>query len=190
VGPSIKAYHTWKDIDSASLLYFSSRDEAANMSVDTLLQSDVLEVLGGSARSDSYAVYFDFAETAVTVAKGNDRHAALAVVPVAPTACEIASIVPLYSISNTRIGCVGLVDKYANLAAISSVQVQSDKLVIRSKFRGVVGLIASASKLTVTDGNHLLQTVIFPIGEGLWLHRTPLPASAGPDNYWEVVAHP
>lgn len=187
LGPSIKVFCPSSSIGSANLVYFSSREDASSASVDALLQSDITEVLG-DLQSDRYAIYFSFADSAVQTDSASGPETIVAAIEIAPTMCEVATILPLFTVGDTRVGCAGLVDKYATLAAITSVTPRDEKLIVRSRARGTIGFVSTSQSLVISEGSLALETTVAAISNGLWLHRAQLPVTPG-GTEWEIEVH-
>ncbi|KAK9321600.1 glycoside hydrolase superfamily [Lipomyces orientalis] len=146
IGPSIKASSYFPAAKSSALILWSSRDGAVQPSTDIILSSDVVDVLGQHILQDTnYALWFSELEKVVRFDGGNSSGARvpLAAVNLAPGTHEIITVAPFHNIGGNEIACLGLVNKYAGLAAIGGVETLEIGLRTSVLFAGKLGFIVS-----------------------------------------------
>ncbi|KAK9366856.1 glycoside hydrolase superfamily [Lipomyces kononenkoae] len=148
IGPAIKAGSYFPDANSSSLVMWSSRDGAASPSTDVLLPSDILDLLGPHILEDTkYALWFSEKQTAVTFANApvQDAVIPLAEITLQPECHEIIVVAPFYKVGDVEIATLGLLDKYAGLAAIAGVSVGDADLDLSISFEGELAFIVTDS---------------------------------------------
>ncbi|KAK9244182.1 glycoside hydrolase superfamily [Lipomyces tetrasporus] len=151
IGPSIKAAARFPVANASSLILWSSRDSAAYASTDILAPADISDALGstGLLPDTKYVLWFNGHRTAIYFDPSlSTSSTPLVEVAIPPETAEVITIAPLYSIggkTGTEIACLGLVDKYASLAAISEIEVLTAPECLRTTvtFEGKLGFIAN-----------------------------------------------
>jgi hypothetical protein len=200
-GPSIKATSYFAESKSASIVMWNARCDAIDHSVDILFEGDIIDALeyenGISGTSWEGVIWASNAAQATNVSvQPVSSDASFQIIisnpvlstSVAPESYEILTVAPYHTIGDIKIAVLGLVDKYAALAPIQSVQVQDDHLDIESKYDGVLGYIIAGTygniSVTIdgvvvephssrlTDGSLLvdvdLTNAISVEGNGVW----------------------
>ncbi|KAK9235018.1 glycoside hydrolase superfamily [Lipomyces kononenkoae] len=155
IGPAIKAGSYFPAANSSSLVMWSSRDGATSPSTDVLLPSDILDLLGPHIlEGTKYALWFSEMQKMVTFANTSILDAAipLAGITLQPECHEIIIVAPFYKVGNIEIAPLGLLNKYAGLAAIADTKVGEEALELSILFEGELGLI-------VTDSSNLKVSV-------------------------------
>ncbi|KAJ8103412.1 glycoside hydrolase superfamily [Lipomyces tetrasporus] len=162
IGPSIKASSYFPGAKSSALIMWSSRDGAVQPSTDVILSSDVVDVLGLHILPDTkYALWFAEMEQVVRFdgGIGSGSVVPLAAVNLAPGTHEIITVAPFHNLGGTEFACLGLVDKYAGLAAVAGIETLETGLRTSVLFAGKLGFIvrpgsvgAGAVKVYVNSG--------------------------------------
>ncbi|KAK9387132.1 hypothetical protein V1515DRAFT_615767 [Lipomyces mesembrius] len=149
IGLSIKAASSFPVVNSASVILWSSRDSAAHASTDILFASDLIDALGPEQLlpDTKYLLWFNDHRSAIYFNPSLSSGTPIAEITLPPETHEIITIAPSYSIGGTdgiEIACLGLVDKYASLAAITEIQVLTAPECLRTtvKFEGKLAFVA------------------------------------------------
>ncbi|KAK9241870.1 glycoside hydrolase superfamily [Lipomyces tetrasporus] len=148
IGPAIKAGSYFPHANSSTVVMWSSRDGAASPSTDVLLRSDVLDLLGAHIlEGTKYALWFSEMQKMVTFAYTSDLNAGvpLAEITLQPEGHEIVVVAPFYKVGDIEIAPLGLLNKYAGLAAIADTNVGDAELHLSILFEGELGLIVTDS---------------------------------------------
>ncbi|KAK9243100.1 glycoside hydrolase superfamily [Lipomyces tetrasporus] len=147
IGPSMKASSYFPAAKSSALIMWSSRDGAVQPSTDVILSSDVVDVLGQHILQDNtkYALWFAETEKVVRfdVGTGSGSVVPLAAVNLPPGTHEIITVAPFHNFGGNEVACLGLVNKYAGLAAIAGVETLETGLRTSVLFAGTLGFIVS-----------------------------------------------
>ncbi|KAK9327601.1 glycoside hydrolase superfamily [Lipomyces starkeyi] len=171
IGPSIKAGSYFSAANSSSLVMWSSRDAAKSPSTDILLSSDIVDLLGRHiVEGAKYALWFSEMQKMVTFANTSGLNAAipLAEITLQPESHEIITAAPFYKVGDIEIASLGLLNKYASLAAIADTKVCDTALDLSILFEGELGFI-------VTDSSRVQVSVN---GEPATFTSTDLSSSA------------
>ncbi|KAK9237500.1 glycoside hydrolase superfamily [Lipomyces kononenkoae] len=151
IGPSIKATSYFSPSKSSAVIMWSSRDDALHSSTDIILSSDVVDVIEQHVLRDTrYVLWFANTKDAVFFGSAIDPRSVfpLAEVTLAPKTHEVITVAPLYKLGDIEIACLGLVDKYAGLAAIAAAELIGTTLKLSILFEGELGFV-------VTDASHI-----------------------------------
>ncbi|KAK9320906.1 glycoside hydrolase superfamily [Lipomyces orientalis] len=171
IGPSIKAGSYFPAARASSLVMWSSRDGAASPSTDVVLSSDVVDLLGPHIlRGARYALFFAEMQQMVPFdnTKGANATIPLAQITLQPKSHEIITAAPFYKVGSIEVACLGLLNKYAGLAAIADTKVGETTLDLSILFEGELGFI-------VTDSSRVHVSVN---GESVVCVSTELSSSA------------
>ncbi|KAK9312212.1 glycoside hydrolase superfamily [Lipomyces starkeyi] len=194
IGPSIKASSYFPPAKSSALVMWSSRDHAEHSSTDIILSSDVVDVLGQYVLQDTrYVLWFAKMEEAVFFGGTTDPRSVfpLAEVTLPPQMHEIITVAPLHKLGNIEIACLGLLKKYAGLAAIADTELIGTTLKTSILFEGELGFIvtdASRIKVYVNDESVTFSTVDLKESAVLLKVELSIPDSSGfPKlDHWQV----
>ncbi|KAK9241584.1 hypothetical protein V1506DRAFT_199972 [Lipomyces tetrasporus] len=148
IGPSIKAGSYFSAANSSSLVMWSSRDGAESPSTDILFSSDVVDLLGPHiVEGAKYALWFSGMQKMVTFENTSGLSAAipLAEITLQPESHEIITAAPFYKVGDIEIASLGLLNKYASLAAIADTKVCDAALDLSILFEGELGFIVTDS---------------------------------------------
>ncbi|KAK9313098.1 glycoside hydrolase superfamily [Lipomyces starkeyi] len=149
IGPSIKAVSSFPVANASSVILWSSRDSAAHASTDILFASDIIDALGPEdlLPDTKYLLWFNDHRSAIYFNPSLSSSTPIAEIALPPETHEVITIAPSHSIGGTNgieIACLGLVDKYASLAAISEIQVLAAPECLRTTvtFEGKLAFVA------------------------------------------------
>ncbi|CZR67868.1 uncharacterized protein PAC_17767 [Phialocephala subalpina] len=209
VGPAIKGVSYFPNAGSASLVLWNARKDALDNAVDIIFESDLIDALEGIEKpvhGDSnldVAVWLSIAGAAKSVRLrdfGQDvSYEASSSPPVistliGPQGMETLTIVPYKHLGDAMVACLGLIDKYAGLAAIQRSQAMAGKLSIDFSLNGVAGFLVALrvedaqKRVRVTVDNISTLYVVKSKGNGLCLVEVDLAniqAVPGKEN-WTV----
>ena len=161
-GPSIRAGSSFGQRGAAIALW-NAREDALCDALDVLFGADVVDALGEAFEHPAggggrYALWMSLAGKAhvVTLLPDEDSRRLpkmpsyatvfsdpLVAVRVAPESVQLVLAVPFWNIGGQEIAVVGLVDKYAGLAAVRSTRRDGDKLVTDATMSGNLGFIVA-----------------------------------------------
>ena len=156
VGPAIKGVSYFPNARSASLVLWNGRKDALDNAVDIIFESDLIDALEGieqpihGDRSLDIAVWLSNAAAATSVRLKDfgpdvsyETTSSLPVISILiePQGTETLTVAPYQNLGDAMVACLGLIDKYAGLAAIQRSQVLAGKLSIDFKFNGVAGFL-------------------------------------------------
>ena len=163
-GPSIKAASSFGERGAAIALW-NGREDALCDALDVLFGADVVDALGEAfeyhaSGGGRYALWMGLAGKAHVVRLLPDEDGQrlpqmpsyatvfsdpLLAVRVAPESVQLVLAVPFWNIGGQEIAVLGLVDKYAGLAAVKSTRRDGDKLVTDVTLSGNLGFIAAGN---------------------------------------------
>jgi hypothetical protein len=190
VGPAIKGVSYFPNARSASLILWNARKGAFDNAVDIIFETDLINALEGIEKPINgdgildVAVWLSNAGAAKSVRLkdiGQDisyeTTSSLPVIStlVSPQGTETLTITPYEDLGDTMVACLGLIDKYAGLAAIRKSQVMTGKLSIDFSFNGVAGFLIMLrredvlKRARVTVDNISTPCVVKSKGNGLCL---------------------
>jgi len=186
VGPAIKASTTFQSLDSAVIVAWSPAS-TMDTSIDIIVEADVRDALELTSEcGGDYVLWFTNARKAVQIAlqpasiesKSLSSHtsAPIATLVLPPEGHEVLAIVPFYTVglSALKIAFLGLVDKYASLAAVEKLVVEEDCVSANIPYEGTAAFITNSQSTTlVVDGEEISGTKS-KLGEGMWLIEVPL----------------
>lgn len=156
-GPSIKAASSF-GAHGASIVLWSSRADALHGTADILFEGDIVDALGETyqhpSTSENYALWLGDAGKAIPITLSREHvpaHATtlsdpLVTVSLPPETVEVITVVPFWRVGSQEIAVVGLVDKYAGLAAVTETREKGDKLVTEVNLAGVLGFILGPNR--------------------------------------------
>ncbi|KAF8850839.1 glycoside hydrolase [Acephala macrosclerotiorum] len=209
VGPAIKGVSYFPNAGSASLVLWNARKDALDNAVDIIFESDLIDALEGiekpvhGDRNLDVAVWLSIAGTARSVKLkelGQDVSyevsSSLPVIStlIGPQGMETLTIAPYQYLGDAMVACLGLIDKYAGLAAIQRSQAMAGKLSIDFSLNGVAGFLVTLRakdaqrRVRVTVDNISTLYVGKSKGDGLCLVEVDLAsiqAVPGKEN-WTV----
>ncbi|KAK9350082.1 glycoside hydrolase superfamily [Lipomyces doorenjongii] len=147
IGPSIKAASYVPAANSSALIMWSSRDGAAHSSTDIILSSDIADALGQHILPDTKYVLW-FAEMKLFICFDRTRRCGsasspLAEITLAPEGHEVVTVAPFHKLGHIEIACLGLLNKYAGLSAIDSIEFNAKSLRACVLFEGELGFIVT-----------------------------------------------
>ncbi|KAK9365192.1 raffinose synthase or seed imbibition protein Sip1-domain-containing protein [Lipomyces kononenkoae] len=184
IGPSIKASCYFPRSKSSAVVMWSSRDHALHCSTDIILSSDVVDALEYVLRDIRYVLWFANMENAVFFKGAIDPSTVfpLAEVTLAPKMHEVITVAPLHKLGDIEIACLGLIDKYASLAAIASLELIGKTLKISIFFEGELGFVATdASNIKIYVNDELVTFTTMTLNESAVLLKLPLCISDSPE---------
>jgi hypothetical protein len=194
-GPAIKGVSYFPNAGSASLVLCNARKEAADNAVDIIFECDLIEALEGiekpvyGDRNLDVAVWLSNASTAKSarlrdfeqdVSCETTSSPPVISTLIGPQCVETLTIAPYHDLSDTMVACLGLIDKYAGLAAIQGSQVTAQKLSINFIINGVAGFLITLEaedvkkRARVTIDNISTPYVAKTKGNGLCLIEVDL----------------
>ena len=156
VGPAIKGVSYFPNARSSSLVLWNTRKDALENAVDIIFEGDLIDALEGieqpihGDRNLDVAVWLSNAGVAKSVRLEDfgpdvsyETTSSLPVIStlIRPQGTETFTIAPYQDLGGTLVACLGLIDKYAGLAAIQGSQVMAGKLTVDFRFNGVVGFL-------------------------------------------------
>ena len=159
-GPAIKGAAKFPNSNSASIVLWNARQDALYNSSDIIFEGDLIDALTGTELSSSSLKTLEVAIWLFT--SGKAMSAALNSFPIypeydpvlsspllsislPPEAMEVLTIAPFYQVGNLKIASLGLIDKYAGLAAVKNIKVAESKLFAEIIFDGILGFLVSGS---------------------------------------------
>lgn len=159
-GPSIKGTSYFPDARSASIVLWNSRQDALYNSSDIIFEADIIDALdftNNTVTSTKEIALWPFTAGKAVVAALNtselDQNVGsskpILSVSLAPEAMEIITVAPLQDVGNFKIASLGLIDKYAGLAAIVDSKVIDNKLSSKIVFDGILGFLVSTDAKTL-----------------------------------------
>lgn len=204
-GPSIKGVASFPESNSASIVLWNSREDALYNSSDIIFESDLLDALDGNKQHTlkdlEVAIWFFTSCKAMAVALNNLCECSeynpissrpLLSISLAPETTEILTIAPFHDLGHVKIANLGLIDKYAGLAAVKSSQAIGSRLSTEVIYAGKLGFLVSSEikgleeKITITI-DHMPQTFSFTSKGGnlslLDVDLTNAPTSTGKSNW-------
>jgi hypothetical protein len=158
-GPAIKGAGRFPDSNSASIVLWNSRQDAVHNSSDIIFDGDVIDALTGTEHSSlkdlDIAIWLFTSGKAVSATLNSSKtlleydpdpvsSSPLLSISLPPEAMEILTIAPFHSVGNIKIANLGLIDKYAGLAAIKNSNAVGNKLSTEVIFDGTLGFLVSA----------------------------------------------
>lgn len=191
-GPSLKGVAYFSDSKSASLVLWNSREDGLYQGTDIIFESDVIDALNGIERPIlkplEVAIWcFTSGKAMSTILNksGNSEYDLISSQPLIsislpPETAEILTIAPFHDVGHTRIASLGLIDKYAGLAAVKCSRSTGNRLSTEVVFDGNIGfLVASDIKdlegqITVTIDRMPGKFSIISKGEGQSLVQVDL----------------
>jgi hypothetical protein len=204
-GPSIKGTSYFPAARSASIVLWNSRQDALYNSSDIIFEADVIDALDctdTTASAGEIALWLFTSGTAVSAtlhASEADHNISpstpLLSVSLVPEAVEIITVAPFQEVGSLRIASLGLIDKYAGLAAIKDSRVADNRLSSKIVFDGTLGFLVSTDAATLdekisltVDGITQPLTAIKKQGHLhlLKVDLTAAPTSQGKES-WTVV---
>ncbi|PMD33381.1 glycoside hydrolase family 36 protein [Hyaloscypha variabilis F] len=195
VGPAIKGVSYFPNARSASLILWNARKGAFDNAADIIFETDLINALEGIEKPVNgdgildVAVWLSNAGAAKSVRLkdiGQDisyeTTSSLPVIStlISPQGTETLTIAPYEDLGDTMVACLGLIDKYAGLAAIRKSQVTTGKLSIDFGFNGVAGFLIMLrredvlKRVMVTVDNTSTSYVFKSKGNGLCLIEVDL----------------
>jgi hypothetical protein len=151
VGPALKGACYFPNCGSANIVLWNCRADAHDAAVDLILATDLLDALEVRPEHGELglAIWSSNASKAMSFTVKNDNAAS----PVLsnylpPKSAEILTIAPYHSVGDISVANLGLIDKYAGLAAISESVVIGTRLCTQILYQGVLGFLISR------DGNY------------------------------------
>jgi len=156
VGPAIKGVSYFPNAKSASLVLWNARKDALYNAVDIIFECDLIEALEGiekpvyGDRNLDVAVWLSHAGTAKSVRlrdfEPDVSYEMTSSPPVISTligkqGTETIIVAPYHDLGDTMVACLGLIDKYAGLAAIQGSQVTAEKLSIDFSLNGIASFL-------------------------------------------------
>jgi hypothetical protein len=192
-GPAIKGAAHFPNSNSASIVLWNSRQDGLYNSSDIIFEGDVIDALNGTQHSvpkDLDVAIWQFATGNALFATVNNTGGSseydpifsqpLLSITLVPEAVEILTIAPFHSVGSIKIASLGLIDKYAGLAAVKNSKVIGNKLSTDVVFDGTLGFLISSDmkdlegNINVTvDGNSQAFSVV-PKGGSLNLVQVDL----------------
>ncbi|KFZ16354.1 hypothetical protein V501_02253 [Pseudogymnoascus sp. VKM F-4519 (FW-2642)] len=174
VGPALKGVSYFPASRSACLVLWNTRKDALDMTADIIFEGDLVDALEGieqpveAGRNLDVAVWLSNAGTARSVTlkdvgsdAGYETNSSLPVmtISVERQGTEIFTIAPFHDLGGAKVASLGLIDKYAGLAAIQRSEVVGGKLSVDVGFDGVLGFLVTLgeedvkkkAKVTVDD---------------------------------------
>jgi hypothetical protein len=156
-GPSIKGVASFPDSNSASIVLWNSREDALYNSSDIIFEGDLLDALNGTEQNTpkalEVAIWFFTSGKAMGVALDNFGDSPeydpissrpLLSISLAPKTTEILTIAPFHVLGHIKIANLGLIDKYAGLAAVKSSRTIGGRLSTEIIFGGKLGLLVAS----------------------------------------------
>ncbi|PMD62135.1 glycoside hydrolase family 36 protein [Hyaloscypha bicolor E] len=188
-GPAIKGVSYFPNARSASLIPWNARKSAFDNAVDIIFELDLIDALEGIEKpvngdgNFDVALWLSNAGAAKSVRLrgfGQDKFYETSSMPVistliGPQASETLTIAPYEYLGHTMVACLGLIDKYAGLAAIQRSRAITGKLSIDFSFNGVAGFLVMlraedvGKRARVTVDNISTPFVVKSKGNGLCL---------------------
>ncbi|KAK9243148.1 raffinose synthase or seed imbibition protein Sip1-domain-containing protein [Lipomyces tetrasporus] len=193
IGPSIKAGSYFPAAKSSSLIMCSSRHGAESPSTDVVLSSDIVDLLGRHIlRGARYALFFAEMQEVVPFdnTDGPNSTIPLAQVTLQPESHEIITAAPFYKVGSIEIACLGLLNKYAGLAAIADTKVGETALDLSILFEGELGFIVTdSSRVHVSVNGESVVCVSTELSPSAALIMVDLKFSDNVKNteYWTVT---
>ncbi|KAG0646377.1 putative galactinol-sucrose galactosyltransferase 2 [Hyphodiscus hymeniophilus] len=209
-GPAMKGVSYFPAARSASLVLWNTRQGALQSTADIIFESDLIDALEGikdsveSGESLDLAVWFFSSGLAKSVSLkdfgsepsyGAELSPPVIAVSLEPQATEALTIATYHSVGDTMVACLGLIDKYAGLAAIQRTQVKGGQLSVAISFTGILGFLVKqgaediTGKVRVTIDNISANCAVKSKGSGLSLVEVNLvdvQAVAGKEG-WTVA---
>ncbi|OZJ02478.1 hypothetical protein BZG36_05143 [Bifiguratus adelaidae] len=193
VGPSLKGASYLPDARSASIVLWNTRKDALDNSVDIIFEGDLVDALENVKDSLcgtwNGVIWASNARRARSVKLGKSKAYSdsgiiasrpLTSVSLEPQAVETLTIAPYHAVGSAKIATLGLIDKYAGLAAIKASQVNGDRLSTEIRFDGILGFLVACdvkalkNQVKVTIDDVVTDFSIEPQGEGLSLVQVDL----------------
>lgn len=178
-GPSIKAASSFGK-HGATILMWNARTGGLDYSADVLFEGDILDALGETVLSfqgspiRDYALWLGVANKATSfgfeegTAQGPvsdttrmDRPVLATSLP--PAGLDVITVTPMFRIGSTQVAVLGLVDKYAGLAAIQDTRVVGDGIVIHVRLAGQLGILIYANVAVPTPNVIVDGQVVFSV---------------------------
>lgn len=195
VGPALKGVSYFPVARSACLVLWNTREDALDKTADIIFHGDLVDALEGieqpveEDKKLDVAVWLFNAGTAISVTLknvGSDTGYEIATslpvmsISVERQGTEIFTVAPFHDLGRTKVANLGLIDKYAGLAAIRKSQVVGGRLSVDVGFDGVLGFLVTLGdelakkKVKVTVDDILTPYTIKSKGDGLCLVEVDL----------------
>lgn len=195
VGPALKGVSYFPAARSACLVLWNTREDALDKSADIIFHGDLVDALEDieqpveENRKLDVAVWLFNAGTAISVTLmnvGSDGGYEIATslpvmsISVERQRTEIFTVAPFHDLGGAKVASLGLIDKYAGLAAIQRSQVVGGRLSVDVSFDGILGFLVTLGdklakkKVKVTVDNILTLYNIKSKGDGLCLVEVDL----------------
>ncbi|KAJ8096985.1 hypothetical protein POJ06DRAFT_283641 [Lipomyces tetrasporus] len=194
IGPSIKAASYFPPSKSSADIMWRSRDHALHSCTDIILASDVVDVLEQHCLLETrYVLWFANMGDAVFFGGAIDPRSVfpLAEVTLVPKTHEVITVAPLHKLGGIEIACLGLLDKYAGLAAIAATELIGTTLKISFLFEGELGFVVTdASHIKIYVNDELVTFTTTDLNESAVLLKLHLRISDSPEfsklDHWQV----
>jgi hypothetical protein len=190
VGPSIKGVSFFPSAKSASIVLWNARKGALDNAVDIIFESDLVDALEDVDQPDNgdknleIAVWLNNAGIAKSARlkdfgqnKCLETTSSLPVISilVEPRSTETITVAPYQEVGNTMVAALGLIDKYAGLAAIQGRRSLAGRLSVDFQLNGIAGFLVMLGaedvekKVGVTVDNVCIPFVVKSKGSGISL---------------------
>ena len=195
IGPAIKGVFYFPAAGSASLVLWNARQGALERTADIIFEDDLIDALEGikwplklggmldvSVWLSNSGVAKSVSLTSFGLETSYKTTYSLPVMSISleSQGTETLTIAPYHNVGDTMIACLGLIDKYAGLAAIQGTQIVGGKLSVDVGFNGLVGFLVKLgagdvmSKARITVDNLSIYCVVKSKGDDLCLIEVDL----------------
>ena len=84
----------------------------------------------------------------------SEKQSPVAAVELKPETCDVVTVAPIHKVGSNEIACLGLLDKYAGLAAISNIKTTESEISLDVQFAGSLGFLVPNGQAfnAVVDG--------------------------------------
>ncbi|KAH8694852.1 glycoside hydrolase superfamily [Talaromyces proteolyticus] len=188
-GPSIRAGTYFPECESASIVLWNARSDGCDNSIDIIFEGDIIDALEHENKSIESpwkgVVWASNAAQATAVSVNSVSADAcfqilaskpILSISVAPKSYEVLTVAPYHNLGPTKISVLGLIDKYAGLAALQCVKIQGTSLEVESKYDGVLGFILARepSSIYVTVDGSIVEPRSLRLTDGSVLVKVDL----------------
>ncbi|KFZ23309.1 hypothetical protein V502_02203 [Pseudogymnoascus sp. VKM F-4520 (FW-2644)] len=185
--PAIKASTCFPLLNSAVIVAWS-HGSVKDCSLDVISEIDIRQALELTPKSGGeYVVWFANARQCVPVSlscnindgnksKARFESSLVATLVLQPEAHEVLRIVPNHTLSKNgpKVAFLGLLDKYAGLAAAEHVIYGEGRLVVEILYEGVVAFVVSSAELNVNVDGREFEARRTELSEACWLVEVEL----------------
>jgi hypothetical protein len=200
--PAIKASTCFPLLHSAVIVAWS-HGSIKDCSLDIISETDIRQALELTPKSEGeYMVWFANARQYVPVSlsceindisksRASFESSLVATLILQPEAHEVLRIVPNHTLSKNgpKVAFLGLLDKYAGLAAAEHVVSREGRLMVEILYEGVVAFVVSSTELKVNVDGREFEARRTELSEVCWLVEVDLKRGgndASASGSWKV----